>query len=594
MAGSWISRRTLFQKYFVALFGIVVMLLLAKGISDAWFGYRDQRAMLNALLRLEAESAASKIGAFLDDVSSQLGWTIQEPWTPGSEEQHRLDALGLLRQVPAVIGISLIDDAGAERLYMSRIELDRTASGADRSGDPAVIGARSRHTWYGPVSYSNGSEPFMKVAIAGNRKAAGVAIADINLKFIWDVVSAIRVGHSGYAFVVDQPGRVIAHPDITIVLRGTDSQTSLMLLRLRDEIAAARGEAIATETAKGEALVAMAAIPGADWTVFVEQPLSEAFAPIFLALWRTGWLLLAGAAVAALLAYWLARRMTGPIRLLEQGAERIGSGQFDYRIEVSTGDELERLANRFNRMAGEVALSQQRSERIERLKRFLAPQVAELVEQAGDESILSGQEAEIVVAFCDLRGFTAFSAHAAPKEIIEVLGAYYEVLGAVITKYEATLTNFSGDGLMVLLNAPIPCPEPVLRGVEMALDMQDAVQSLIVEWLKHGYTVGFGVGLATGPATVGRIGYASRAEYTAIGNVVNLASRLCALANNRQILVDAAIAGSIGDRFDVIALGMHAIKGYDEKLPIYELSGGIKRVPTVDALGGSDAPEESS
>jgi adenylate cyclase len=421
-----------------------------------------------------------------------------------------------------------------------------------------------------------------------------VAIADINLKFIWDVVSAIHVGHSGYAFVVDQPGRVIAHPDITIVLRGTDSQTSLMLVRLRDEIAAARGEAIATETAKGEALVAMAAIPGADWTVFVEQPLSEAFAPIFLVLWRTGGLLLAGAAVAALLAYWLARRMTGPIRLLEQGAERIGSGQFDYRIEVSTGDELERLANRFNRMAGEVALSQQRSERIARLKRFLAPQVAELVEQAGDESILSGQEAEIVVAFCDLRGFTAFSAHAAPKQIIEVLGAYHEVLGAVITKYEATLTNFSGDGLMVLLNAPVPCPEPVLRGVEMALDMQDAVQSLIAEWLKHGYTVGFGVGLAMGPATVGRIGYASRAEYTAIGNVVNLASRLCALANDRQILVDAAIAGSIGDRFDVIALGMHAIKGYDEKLPVYELSGGIKREPTVDALDGSDAPEESS
>jgi adenylate cyclase len=173
MACSWVSRGSLFQKYFIALFGIVVMLLLAKGMSDAWFGYRDQRAMIDALLRSEAESAANKIGAFLDDIKRQLGWTVQKPWSAGTEEQHRLDVLGLLRQVPAITGISLIDDAGVERLYMSRVELDRTASGRDRVGDPAVVGARTQHVWYGPVSYYNGSEPFMEIAIAGNRRTAG-------------------------------------------------------------------------------------------------------------------------------------------------------------------------------------------------------------------------------------------------------------------------------------------------------------------------------------------------------------------------------------------------------------------------------------
>jgi class 3 adenylate cyclase len=330
----------------------------------------------------------------------------------------------------------------------------------------------------------------------------------------------------------------------------------------------------------------MTAIPGVNWTVFVEQPLSEAFAPIFRALWRTGGLLLAGAAVAAALAYWFARRMAGPIRLLEQGAERIGTGHFDYRIEVSTGDELERLASRFNRMAEELALSQERSERIARLRRFLAPQVAELVEQAGDESMLSGQEAEIVVVFCDLRGFTAFSAHAAPKEIIEVLGAYYESLGVIIAKHGATLTNFSGDGLMVLLNAPVPCAEPPLRAAQMAIDMQDAVQCLIAQWSMRGYALGFGVGLAMGPAAVGRIGYEGRAEYTAIGNVVNLASRLCAMAKDRQILGDAAIADGIKGRLDLGALGSRAIRGYDQELFIYEIRNQNERV------NASDAPHE--
>ena len=133
-------------------------------------------------------------------------------------------------------------------------------------------------------------------------------------------------------------------------------------------------------------------------------------------------------------------------------------------------------------MAQELAISQDRSERIARLKRFLAPQVAELVEKAGDESVLAGQRAEVVAVFCDLRGFTAFSAHAEPDDIMQVLREYYEALGAIITRYEATLTNFSADGLMVLVNAPVPCAEPPLRAVEMAIDMQEAIQRLIPEW----------------------------------------------------------------------------------------------------------------
>ena len=563
-------RRSLFRKYFVALFAPVVVLLIANGIGDAWFGYRDQRVMLNAVLRSETAAAAGKIGSFLDSIKDQLGWTVQQAWNAGTEEQHRLDALGVLRQAPAVVSIALVDAAGNERLYVSRTDLNRIASGADRSADPGVVGARAARAWYGPVSYYGGSEPFMTIAVAGNRKAAGVAVAEINLKFTWDVISAIRVGQTGYAFVLDQPGRMIAHPDISLVLRGTDDQTAAAMRQLRNELIAADGRAVTTKNAVGETVVmAMAPIPGVDWNVFVEQPLSEAFAPIYLSLWRTGGLLLAGAVLAAAVAYWLAWRMTGPIRLLEEGAERIGTGQFDHRIAIATGDELERLAIRFNRMATELAVSQERSERIARLKRFLAPQVAELVEKAGDESMLAGQRAEVVVVFCDLRGFTGFSAHATPEDIIQVLGDYYEALGSIVTRYGATLTSFSGDGVMVLVNAPVPCSEPALRAAEMAIDMQSAIQRLIAGWRSRGYQIGFGVGIAMGTAAVGRIGYESRVEYTAIGNVVNLAARLCASAEDEQILVDSVVAKALHDRLPHLSLGARRLKGYDEQMSVY-------------------------
>jgi class 3 adenylate cyclase len=566
-------RRSLFQKYFVVLFIVVVVPLLANGISDAWFGYRDQRAMLNALLRTEAASAAGRIGSFLDGIKDQLSWTVRQAWSAGAREQHRFDALGVLRQVPAVVSITLVDGDGIEQLYVSRIDLNRIASGVDRSRDLAVSGARSARTWYGPVTYYHDSEPFMTIAVAGNRRATGIAVAEINLKLIWDVISAIQVGHTGHAFVLDQPGRLIAHPDISLVLRGTNDETLRAMRGLRQEIDAASGEAITIKNTEGETVVtAMAAIPGADWMVFVEQPLSEAFAPIYSALWRTGALLLAGAAFAGALAYWLARRMTGPIRLLEKGTERIGAGQFDHRINIATGDEFERLATRFNRMAGELAVSQERSERIARLKRFLAPQVAELVEKAGDESVLAGQRAEVVVVFCDLRGFTAFSARSGPEEIMQVLGDYYEALGSVITRFEATLTSFSGDGLMVLVNAPVPCADPALHAVEMAIDMQKVVQNLIGGWRSRGYAIGFGVGLAMGPATVGRIGYESRVEYTAIGNVVNLASRLCSSAENEQILIDPALAEAVRDKLPLVALGTRRFKGYDKQLAVFSVS----------------------
>jgi len=577
-------RRPLFQKYFVALFAAVVVPLLANGASEAWFGYRDQRASLSQQLHTEARSAASKIQGFLDDITDQLQWTVQLPWREGMDERHRFDVLRLLRQVPAILEVTLVDGNGIERLHVSRVETDVVNSGIDRNNDPGVIGARSGRVWYGPVTLYAGSEPHMTVAVSGAREVNGVTIAVINLKLIWDVIMAIHVGQSGDAFVLDRSGRLVAHPDISLVLRGDDDPAAARLKRLQQTAIAGGGETAEGSNAENRwVIAAMAPIPGPDWMAFVEQPASEALTPIRAALWRTGSLLLAGALFAVALAYLLARRMPGPSALLEKGAEAIGAGHFEHKIEISTGDELEGLAQRFNEMAVELAVSQERSERIARLKRFLAPQVAELVEDSDQEALLDSHRAEVVVIFCDLRGFTRFAGAAAPDEVMGLLQEYYEALGAIITRYEATLTCFMGDGVMLLLNAPVPCPDPALRGVQMAVEMQDAVQALIIGWRARGHPVGFGAGLAKGPATVGRIGYEGRSDYTAIGNVVNLASRICAAAADGHILIDAAVAAELGEAFALAPLGTRPLRGFAEAVPVFVVTPRDVDVATVSA-----------
>ncbi|MES2602509.1 MAG: adenylate/guanylate cyclase domain-containing protein [Pseudomonadota bacterium] len=562
-------RTSLFKKYFRALFAATVVPLLIAGGSEAWFGYHDQRARLNDLLNSEARFAAVNIQDFIEGIRDQLGWVVQLPWSDDSGDRRRLDALRLLRQVPAVESLSLVDAAGKERLFVSRIGLNRIESGEDHSTKPAVIGARSDRIWFGPVTFYRGSEPFMTIAVAGNRSADGVAVADVNLKFIWEVISGIRVGRTGDAFVLDKPGRLVAHPDISLVLRA-DETAQRPLRDLRAAVLAWPSQATAGQDTMGKTvLAAMAQIPGVDWSVIVKQPVAEAFGPIYAALWRTVALLIAGAALAAILAYWLTQRMIGPIRLLEDGVAQIGAGNFQHRISLATRDEFERLATRFNEMAGELAVSQERSERISRLKRFLAPQVAELIDRTGDDSVLDGRRVEVVVIFCDMRGFTAFSARVEPETILGVLREYYDVLERVVSVHEATLINFSGDGAMVLVNAPVACSDPALRAVNTAIDMQTSVQKLLAGWRTLDHRLGFGVGLAMGPATVGQIGSEGRLHYSAIGNVVNLASRLCSSAKDSEVLIDRIAASAVASSVTLVELDARTLKGFDQPVPVF-------------------------
>jgi len=575
--------QTLFVKYFFTLFIAVVLPLALGAMGEAWFGYREQRVHLSELLRSESRSAADRIQTFTDGIRDQLGWLVQFPWTDSQDEQHKVDAQRLLRQVPAISSVSLFDGAGVQRAMISRLAINRVGEDTNSQSDPAVDKLREggSKVWYGPVGYQRGSEPHMTIAVSGNRGATGFAIADVNLKLIWDVVTAIRIGETGEAFVVDDTGRLVAHPDISLVLRG--DATTDAFNRLRRDIAKSSDSATETEDIDGRPVVALATeVPNLKWTVIVQQPAAEAFAPIRASLWRSLLLVAIGSLLAMVLAYWLAGRMSGPIRLLEDGAQRVGAGQFDHRVTISTGDEIERLATRFNEMARELGLSKEKSDRINRLKRFLAPQIAELVESAGDDTVLEGQRREVVAVFVDLRDFTSFSNRNEPEVVMSVLDEYHAAVGTIIVQHGATLTNFAGDGLMLLINAPVSCPDPALVALNLAIELRSAAQSLAAGWRKRSYGIGLGIGLAMGPATVGRIGYEGQFAYTAIGNAVNLAARLCSAAIDGQILVDGVVAAAVDGQFPLQALGAITIKGYDQQVPIFAVA--------PDAVAGPARP----
>jgi len=200
--------------------------------------------------------------------------------------------------------------------------------------------------------------------------------------------------------------------------------------------------------------------------------------------------------------------------------------------------------------------------RMDRLKRFLSPQVAELILSSGDDRALDSHRRQVTVVFCDLRGFTAFAETSEPEEVMSILREYHAGVGAVIHKFQGTIERFAGDGLMVMLNDPVPCDDPCGQAVRMAAEMRVAVRELSAKWRKLGFNLGFGMGIAHGYATLGRIGFEGRFDYAAIGSVTNLAARLCAEAKDGQILVDGKVHAAVETIADLEPLDELTLKGF--------------------------------
>ena len=235
-------------------------------------------------------------------------------------------------------------------------------------------------------------------------------------------------------------------------------------------------------------------------------------------------------------------------------------------------------------------------ERIGRLQRFLAPQVAKMIASSDTpEAQLASHRREITVVFCDLRGFTSFTESSEPEEVMAVLHEYHESLGQLIFRYEGTLERFLGDGIMIIFNDPIPCADHAERAVRLALDMRDSVDALSKEWRRKGHELGFGIGIASGYATLGQIGFERRREYTAIGSVTNLASRLCGEARAGQIVISQRVYGAVESSVEAVPIGDLTLKGFNRPIPAYDIlrwRGSTQ--PAAGSSGASQAPHSEA
>jgi len=405
-------RGRLFQKYVVVLLILVGGVLLVSNAVEIYFTYQEAKTALVQIAREKAVAAAARIEAFIREIERQVRWAAQAGFDDprAALAQREIDYFRLLRNVPAVSDISFLDRSGKEQLRVSRVALDVVGSQQDFSRETKFLHPKTGLTYFSPVIFRNESEPYMTIAVPVGTHDVEVTAVEVNLKAIWDVISRIKVGTAGYAYVVDDRGRLIAHPDISRVLQKRDlsdlPQVRTARTRRSGEPGADDVGMIAGGLEGGQVLTAHAAITALDWLVFVEQPLGEAFAPLQASLVRSAVLFVLGLGLSVLASVVLARRMVAPIRALQAGAARIGAGELGHRIAIETGDELQALAEQFNQTTAQLGESYANLEqKVEARTRDLA--------QALDELRALGEVGQAVSSTLDLETvLTSIVSHA--------------------------------------------------------------------------------------------------------------------------------------------------------------------------------------
>jgi class 3 adenylate cyclase len=366
------------------------------------------------------------------------------------------------------------------------------------------------------------------------------------------------------SFVAREDGRAVVHAS---TLGGADREALARQLPLDRK-------AGVLHLGSGEHLLRVEPL-GQNVVVVLQQPLAEVLAPSQRLLLILLVVAAAGVLLALLGAVLVARRVSRPVLALAAGARRVAARDFSTGVSIQQRDELGELAATFNEMVGglrEHERVRDELERTTRLKRFFSPQLADAL-SAGDESMLASHRREITVVFCDLRGFTAFAEAADPEEVMRLLAEYHAIIGPLVFEYEGTLERFTGDGLMVFFNDPVPCPDPAARAVRMAVAMRDAVGPLLETWRRRGHALGFGTGIAMGYATIGRIGFEGRVDYAAIGTVTNLSARLCQEAGDGQILVSQQVHADIEPLVEAKSVGPLVLRGFAKPVAVFDVLG---------------------
>jgi PAS domain S-box-containing protein len=402
-------RRRLFWKYLVFLLVLVGGVLVASSLIELYFSYAEAQRALVEVAREKAQGAAARIERFVVEIERGVRATThaeaddpavappggvvgryREALAAALAEQRELAFLRLLRTERAITEIRHLDIGGKEQLRVSRVALDATGSGKDFSDTPVFAAAKSGKTYFSPVYLRNQREPHMTIAVPSGEYAVEVTVAEVNLRALWDVISRIRVGEAGYAYVVDSAGQLVAHPNAALALERRDLAALPQVRAARAGGAAPAQDretmTIAAGLGGGQVLSAHAAIGDIGWTVFTEQPIAEALAPVQATILRSLILLALGLAASVLASILLARRMVAPIRTLQAGAARIGAGDLGHRIELRTGDEIQALGEQFNQSAAQLQESYLGlEEKVEARTRELA---ATLAQQTAASEIL--------------------------------------------------------------------------------------------------------------------------------------------------------------------------------------------------------------
>ncbi len=378
----------LVREYFLISVLLVGGGLIASGIVEIYFRYQESREQLALYQHEVAAGAAFKIERFVQEIHNTLkGATRSREIAPkGLTPEFRFELEKLLLIAPAVTEAVALDEKGAVRVQVSRLRTALPEAAKNLSNTPPFRQAQQGKSYFGPVYFVRGSEPYMTIAVPIERYAGdviGVLQAEVNLKYIGDVVSSITIGQAGYAYAVTRSGELIAHPDISLVLqRRNVAQLPQVRAAFQTPALGGAPSAFVGDNLEGtRVLAASALIPSLDWAVILERPIKEAYETLYASMIRTATLLLIGLGMALFASYFIARRVIRPLATLREGAERIGSGDLSHRLEVKTGDEIETLADEFNKMTERLresyaGLEQKVEERTKELTEALEQQTA--------------------------------------------------------------------------------------------------------------------------------------------------------------------------------------------------------------------------
>jgi signal transduction histidine kinase len=393
--------RRLIWKYTAVVVALVAVATVSVGLTELYFSYEDSKRALTRAEKDKAFAAAAAIEQTVEDVMRELEALAQPTTQEGRaglvERQQAFH--GLLLRDKLVNELTYLDAAGKERVRVSPLELDRVDSGIDVSRSEMFVRARAQQRYYGDVRFQRGSQPHVTLAVA-ETGGGGVIAAEIDLAFVPPIIDRARIGAVGYAYAVDRDGVLFAHPDVNLVLARTSfaalPQVRAALRRPADEDVDVRTGRDQDGT---EVLSAFQRIESLGWLVFVEEPLSEAFAPLEAAIWRTALLLVAFLVLATATGVLLARRLVRPIETIQTAAANIGAGALDQRIEVASNDELGALAEEFNRMAAQLQESYAGLEhRVEERTQELATALRELDEKSRELERASKHKSEFLAS----------------------------------------------------------------------------------------------------------------------------------------------------------------------------------------------------